>query len=58
VVQITDALIEESLKEAKFPNTVERELKRGCAPLSVSSPSLEGKGINEIGPPLPNRFVR
>jgi hypothetical protein len=31
-----------------------RELKRGCAPLTISSPSPLGKGIQGMGPSLPN----
>jgi len=31
------------------------ELKRGAAPLTIFSPSPEGKGIQGIGPSLSNR---
>jgi hypothetical protein len=46
-----------SLKE-RAPNTIEREVKRGTAPLSYSSPSPLGKGIKGMGPSLSDRGGR
>jgi hypothetical protein len=43
-----------AVKERLPSNIFEGELKRGEAPLTISSPSPLGKGIQGMGPLLPD----